>query len=115
MFWFHFFWLYSGHVSINFRLLKICFYVNFDFVSAKALECYRCPYYGSLPNYDDTNYNCMKDVKDKGVVVTCPDIPYSKEMACYSHSIGRIFTLHPIKFKIKMLHLWYSEIVFTLF
>ena len=90
------------------------FYVNFNFVSAKALECYKCPYYGSEPNYDDTDYNCMKDVKDKGEVVTCPDIPYSKEMACYSTSIGRIFTLHPIQFTIKMLHLWYSEIVFTL-
>ena len=77
-----------GQVSISFRgHFKNCFiYINFNFVLAKALECYKCPYYDSWPY----NTNCKADTEDNGVVMTCPENPYGDKMACFSTSISGV-------------------------
>ena len=59
---------------------------NFNFVSAKALECYKCPYYDSWPY----NTNCKADTEDNGVVMTCQENPYGEKMACCSTSISGV-------------------------
>ena len=54
------------------------FYVNFNFVSAKALDCYVCgnwPYNGNCAEHD-------------AVLITCPDVPYSSKTACSNTSMS---------------------------
>ena len=51
---------------------------NFNFVSAKALDCYHC---GDWPY----SANCLEH---DAVLMTCPEIAYSSKTACVSTSMS---------------------------